>query len=135
MSANMNPTTKELRQFGLVTGFMVAALFGVFFPWVFERAYPQWPFIVLGVMFTWAIVAPKTLKPVYHGWMKVGEVLGFINTRIILGILFYVIFMPVGLAMRLLGKDPMARKLDKTTDTYRVIHENTPAKNHVERPY
>ena len=53
---------------------------------------------------------------------------------IILGILFYVIVLPVGLLMRLFGKDPMARKFDSHTDTYRVKSTDQ-AKNHMEKPY
>lgn len=74
------------------------------------------------------------LLPVYRRWMAIGHVLGWINTRIILGIMFYLLFLPVGLAMRLLGKDPMARSIDESIATYRVTHAR-PKKDHVERPY
>ena len=53
--------------------------------------------------------------------MVIGNALGWINTRIILGILFYVLFFPIGMGMKLLGKDPMARKINRTKDTsYRI---------------
>jgi hypothetical protein len=80
------------------------------------------------------MLAPGTLQPVYLGWMKFGHVMNWINTRLILGILFYGVFLPFGMVMRLLGKDPMHRKLDDTVSTYRVKSHND-SKDSVERPF
>lgn len=128
------PNKKELREFGLITGAIAAMLFGLLLPWLFDRELPYWPWIVAGILWIWALLLPTTLLPVYRGWLAIGHVLGWINTRIILGIMFYFLFLPVGLIMRLLGKDPMARKLDKSLSTYRITRAH-PKKNHVERPY
>jgi hypothetical protein len=57
-----------------------------------------------------------------------------ITTPIIMGIVFYVMFAPLGLLMRLFGKDAMARKLDKSAETYRVPSDRPPAKN-LEKPF
>ncbi|MDH5413444.1 MAG: SxtJ family membrane protein, partial [Flavobacteriaceae bacterium] len=92
------------------------------------------PWIIAGILWVWALLLPSTLNLVYRGWMAIGHVLGWINTRIILGIMFYIIFLPVGLLLKLAGKDPMARTITKSQNTYRVIHP-VPKKNHVERPY
>jgi hypothetical protein len=58
-----------------------------------------------------ALAWPRSLTQVYRLWMSVGEVLGWINSRIILGALFYLLFTPLGLCMRLRGKDSMRRTL------------------------
>lgn len=125
---------KGYRYFGLTTGAIVITLFGLLIPWVFNLNYPRWPWILGGVLGTWALVAPGTLHPVYAGWMKFGHVMNWINTRLILGILFYGIFLPFGFVMRLMGKDPMHRKLDKAMSTYRVKSHND-SKDNVERPF
>jgi hypothetical protein len=122
------------RRFGLTTGAILAALFGVLVPWVFDLGYPLWPWLLGGVLAVWALVAPLSLKPVYLGWMKFGTVMNWINTRLILGILFYGLFVPFGLVMRLFGKDPMHRRLDRTRATYKVKSRNEPRDN-VERPF
>ncbi len=57
---------KGLREFGLVTGTIVAVLFGLFFPWLLERAFPLWPWVVFGVLGAWALVAPLSLRPLYR---------------------------------------------------------------------
>jgi hypothetical protein len=131
---NGQPGKEELREFGLVTGAILAVLFGLLLPWLFGHVWPLWPWIAAGVLWGWALLLPASLLPVYRGWMAIGHVLGWLNTRIILGIIFYLMFLPVGLLMRLLSKDPMARSIDKSIATYRVTHAR-PKKDHVERPY
>ena len=122
------------RKFGLTTGAIVIGLFGLLIPWIFNLNYPNWPWILGAGLAGWALLAPGTLHPVYAVWMKFGHVMNWINTRLILGILFYGIFLPIGAVMRLLGKDPMHRKLDNNLNSYRVKSHQGPSKN-VERPY
>jgi hypothetical protein len=122
------------RKFGLITGAIVVVLFGLAIPWLFSLNFPRWPWIFAGVLASWALLLPSTLKPVYIGWMKFGNMMNWINTRIILGIVFYGLILPFGLVMRLFGNDPMKRKLDASVDSYRVPSHND-SKDNVERPY
>lgn len=124
-----------LRKFGLVTGAIVAGLFGLLLPWVFEAKLPLWPWYLAGALWTLAILIPVALNPVYHGWMRIGLVLGWINTRIILGIVFFVVFTPVALFMKVLGKDPMGRKLDASISSYRVPSNTHQSREHMGRPF
>jgi hypothetical protein len=55
--------------------------------------------------------------------MAVGHVLGWINTRIILGILYYGLIVPTGLVMKMFGRDPMRRAFVPDMQTYRVVRE------------
>ena len=129
-----NLTKKELKIFGLTTGAIVSILFGLFLPWIFNLGFPRWPWIVTLVLSVWALLFPQSLNPLYRGWMKVGLVLGWFNTRIILSILFYTIFFPIGLILKITGKDPMTRSLHKGGSDYRVTCRPT-GKEHFERPY
>ena len=122
------------RKFGLTTGAILAILFGLLLPWLFGFNYPKWPWIIAGVLAALALVLPVALQPIYIGWMRFGHVMNWVNTRIILGVLFYGMFFPIGILMRLFGKDPMHRKIDDKLSSYRVISENE-SKNNVERPY
>jgi len=74
-----------------------------------------------------ALVWPRSLRQVYRLWMTVGEMLGWLNTRIILGILFYGMFTPLGLIMRMRNKDPMRRTFVPDVDTYRIVRQPRPA--------
>ena len=112
---------KELREFGLVTGGMVAGLFGLVLPWLFGFNYPVWPWIVFGVLSLWGLIFPNSLQPVYKVWMRVGGAIGWVMNRVVLSIIFFGIFMPVGLIMRIVGgNDPMNRRFDHWQDSYRI---------------
>lgn len=122
---NLQPTPKELRQFGLVVGGLVTVI-GLW-PLVFRSESPRlWALILGGLLIVLGAVVPKSLQQVHHGWMKVGHVLGTINTRIILGIIYYLLITPMGLVMRLMGKDAMHRALAKEATTYRVVKASRP---------
>ena len=131
---------KGLREFGLVTGGIVAGLFGLFFPWVLDRPMPSWPvsyfgwpWIVFAVLGTWGLVAPMTLRPVYRIWMRFGLLLSKVMTPLIMSIVFFFVITPVAIVLKLLGKDPMARKFDKS-DSYRVVIEKPKTEN-LGKPY
>jgi len=123
-----------LRKFGITTGIIVCVLFGLILPYLFGQAWPQWPWIVAAVLVVWALAIPVTLQPVYKSWMTIGILLGWINTRIILGVLFFIVFVPVALVLKIIGKDAMARKIHKPTASYRTICSNQ-QRDHFERPY
>jgi Saxitoxin biosynthesis operon protein SxtJ len=125
---------RGLRDFGLVTGAIFMALFGLFFPWMLEIAIPIWPWVLGGVLAVWGLAAPATLKPVYRAWMRVGLLLNRITTPIVLGVVFFLVIFPTGLVMRLFGRDPMARRLDDDVKSYRVPSSKA-AKENMERPF
>jgi Saxitoxin biosynthesis operon protein SxtJ len=118
--------TKQLWSFGLIVG-GIFALIGLW-PAVW-RGQPLrlWSLILGGTFIVLALAWPRSLTHVYRLWMTVGEVLGWINTRIILGVLFYLLFTPIGLCMRLRGKDPMRRTLSAEAESYRVVRQPRPS--------
>jgi len=133
-TVNTNPDRQELRKFGLVFAGMFILIFGLLLPWIWDKPSPMWPWIVAAVFIAAALLVPMALGPVYRLWMKIGHVLGWINTRIILGVMFFIIFAPVGLLLRLLGKDMLRRRLDTSATTYRIASEHLP-RDRMERPY
>jgi hypothetical protein len=66
--------------------------------------------------------------------MATGQALGWVNTRIILGVVFYGLLTPMGLAMRILGKDPLHRQFDPNSDSYRVVRLPRPG-SHMSQQY
>ena len=126
-------TTKQLRSFGCTVGGFFALI--AFWPLVFRAKDPRWwAMVVAACLLVPTVVFPKSLVWVYKGWMAVGHVLGWINTRIILGVVFYVIVTPVGVLRRWLGKDPMGRQLRPDLDSYRVIRKPRPP-SHLKSQY
>jgi hypothetical protein len=125
---------KGLRRFALVTGGLLIALFGAVLPWLFEFPYPLWPWGLGGALGLWGVVAPASLNPVYRAWMKFGLILNRITTPIVLGIVFFLVILPIALVLRLSGRDPMARTFDDASETYRITR-SAAAKSSVERPF
>ena len=131
--------SKGYREFAFTTGAIVVVLFGLLIPWLFGREFPaefpRWPWILFAVLAVWGLVAPLTLKPVYTGWMKFGNFMGtYIMTPLIMGLVFFLMFMPIGLLIRIFGKDLLSKKLDNNAETYRVPSDNPPVKN-LEKPF
>lgn len=124
---------QELRKFGLLTGLLLIVFFCGLIPWIWSFSPPLWPLIAAGVLGLPAIVFPKALSPVYKVWMAFAGVLGWINTRIILSLIFYLVFLPIGLIMRLF-RDPMHRSLDSSADSYRV-ESQPPKTENMEKPF
>ena len=125
---------KELRKFGITTGIIVALLFGLALPWIFSKPIPGWPWAVSSVLIIWALIAPGTLNIVYKTWMRIGLTLGWINTKIVLGIVFYLVFTPMGILMKIFRKDPMRRKMDAVAVSYRNASVKPP-KEQMKRTY
>ena len=123
----------ELRKFGLLSATIVAVLFGLLIPWLTDSGIVLWPWYFAGGLTVWGLIWPKGLIFVYRPWLKFGYVAGWINTRIILFVLFYLVFFPVGLLMKIVANDPMRRKKEHTT-TYRVI-SSVKKRHHMEKPY
>jgi hypothetical protein len=114
-----NVTPSQLRSFSFLVGTVFAAI-GLWPLIVRGQSFRIWALILAGVLIIPGIVWPGALKPVYRLWMTIGHLLGWVNTRIILAAIFYVVFAPVAVIMRLLRKDPMCRKLEPTAETYRI---------------
>lgn len=126
-------STTDLRSFGLITSALLILFFVVLIPWIWDLSRPLWPWIVAVVLSLAALAVPDGLRPIYRVWMRFAEILGWINTRIILGLIFYVIFVPFGFLMRLV-RDPMRRKLDQHADSYRVPSPG-PKPDNMEKPF
>ncbi|MCX5669105.1 MAG: SxtJ family membrane protein [Candidatus Omnitrophica bacterium] len=104
-----------LKRFGLTMGWVFLAFWGLFF---LKQKYAVAGnnLLVSCVFFIVGLVLPVLLKPIYVIWMGFAFILGWINTRIILIILFYLVFTPLGLLMRLFKIDLLKRK--KSDSTY-----------------
>jgi hypothetical protein len=122
----MKSEIKQYRSFGLVVG----GIFAVIGFWPLIRhgeSIRLWALIPGSLLVVMGLLLPGYLRPIYKGWMAIGHVLGWINTRIILGVIYYALFTPLGLVMRVWRKDLMSRQYDETTNTYRVLRRPRPA--------
>lgn len=94
----------ELKRFALTVMWIFPAVFMGLLPWLFERQIPWWPAALALFMGLLYFIYPKWLYYPYRVWMVIAIVLGWVNTRIILGLAFYGLILPIGLLLRMFGK-------------------------------
>ena len=128
------PGRNELRNFAFLLAGMIAAVFGLLLPWIWSFEYPTWPWIAAIALAACGAVAPVLLALPYRWWMRFAEVLGWINNRIILSAVFFLLILPFGVLRRTFGGDPMRRKLDSEAQSYRV-ERNADHRADLRRPY
>ena len=115
----------ELRNFGLIVGGIFGAI-GLWPALIRGGDARTWCLIVAVLLIVPAVTAPAVLWPAHRAWMALGAVLGWINTRLILGLVFFVVITPIGLVLRALGRDPMHRAFEPHATTYRVRRTSRP---------
>ena len=113
---NIKTEESYLRKFGILVGTVFLIIAGLFF-WKGEDPFQL--FLVIGtVLFVAGITIPFTLKPIYWVWMVFATILGWFMTRVILSLLFYAVFTPIGLIARLFGKQFLELKWDRSQNSY-----------------
>jgi hypothetical protein len=113
---NIKSEKNNLRKFGIIVGIVLLIIAGLFF--LKEKESFQLFFAIGIVLFVTGIVIPFTLKPIYWVWMTFATILGWFMTRVILSLLFYVVFTPIGLIARLFGKQFLGLKMDHSKQSY-----------------
>jgi hypothetical protein len=81
------------------------------------------------------LLAPSLLKPLFIVWMKFGEVMNFVMTRVVLGLVYFVAITPMAIVRRALGYDPLKMKLDRTAATYWQKREGPGGPDHFNRAF
>lgn len=114
----MRPTLPSNRSFGWTfTGFFfLAGLYGL---WKGGPALP-WLLALAALTAIVTLTRDSWFAPLNRAWMKFGELMGRVVSPIVLGVIFFAVFTPVGLVMRAFGRDAMCRKFDANAPSYWV---------------
>jgi len=116
--------SKDIRNFGIALAVLLAG-FGGF---AIYRERPVGPYLegLAAAVLLLALFIRPVLRPVFRGWMWVAEKLNWITTRIILTVAWLVLFLPLGLALRLLRIDFFDRKFDAQAASYFIRRPDVP---------
>lgn len=111
------------RSFGIV----FAVVFGIVGCWPLRHGLPvrMWALVVGGLFLVVALAAPAVLAPLNRIWTKFGLLISRVTNPIVTALLFFVVFTPFAMVLRMLGKDLLRQKLDPTAKSYWI--ERTPA--------
>jgi hypothetical protein len=105
------------RSFGLVFTVFCTIVAMVQFLWGSSDA--AWGWVIAAILFaTFALAYSRALRPLNILWFKFGMLLHRIVSPVILGVLFYGVFTPIGQWMRLIGKRPLNLAYDEKADSY-----------------
>ena len=126
---NIRKDNKAIRDFGILIGIILLIIAGILF---YKERESYILIFWLGIAFIGlGLGMPIILKPFYLVWMNFAVVLGWLMTRLILGLLFYVIVSPIGLIARLFGKEFLELKNSSLNSSYwnyknsrRISHQN-----------
>ena len=114
---------KQLREFGILIGSGFPLLIGWILPAMTGHQSREWTLCVGIPLLLVGITAPIYLYYPYKCWMALGHTLGWINSRIILGLIFIVVLQPISYIMRIFGYDPLKTRR-KGEITYRENIQN-----------
>ena len=111
------------RSFGLV----FAAVFTIigFYPLWYNENIRLWACIIAFIFLFFGIFFPKILIVPNKLWFKLGLLLGAIVAPIVMGIIFFLTVTPIGIIMRLFGKDIINQKIKKTAKSYWIKRKKT----------
>ena len=111
-----NPSVKQLRSFSVVTaaGFLLIALIA----WRKDSLAVAAIFLFLSILIVLAQFYRPLLRQLYRWWMGLSSVLGWLSSRIILTLIFYLVFTPVALLLKLIGKALLDLHFPNGRNTY-----------------
>ena len=116
---------KQLREFGLLVGFGFPLIIGWLVPAIMGHGFREWTIFIGVPAFIIGLIAPGLLNYPYKIWIALGNFLGWINSKIILGLVFIIVLQPIAFIMRICGYDPLRtrRKGEKTYRENRKDHQ------------
>jgi len=120
---NKNIKISSNRSFGIV--FFIVFLFIALYPITYSEDIRIWSLIISFIFIILGLLNSKILTPLNKLWFQFGVILGKIISPIIMGIIFFLVVTPIGLIMKVLGKDLLRLKYNKKDNTY-WIEKNGP---------
>ena len=120
----LNLSKESLRKFGIT----MSAVFAIIALAIsLKHRHNPMPVSAISVAFLFiGLILPSSLRWVYIIWMKFAFILGWVNTRIILCILFYLFFTPISIGIKIFRIDLLDRGIEKDKDSYWKPKEKTP---------
>jgi hypothetical protein len=103
------PPAPSNRSFGLTVGGVLAAA-ALLSVWRGHTSQAVGASVVAALLIAAALIRPAALQPLAKVWGRIGHALGWLNSRILLTVLFVVIIWPIGMLSRLFGSDPLGRR-------------------------
>ena len=116
---------KQLRKFGIIIGLGIPVIIGWLIPLLGGHLFRMWTLFVGFPLFILGILKPNLLYYPYKAWMALGNILGWINSRIVLGLVYILLLIPIAFIMKVFGYDPLKQNQKKNIlISYREVKSN-----------
>ena len=109
------------KSFGILF-FVVFAIIGLY-PLLSFNFVRVWALVIALIFLFLGLTKPSVLKPLNTGWIKLGEILGKIIAPIVMLLVFFIVITPIGLMLRLFGKDILGLKFSEKVKTYWITRD------------
>lgn len=109
------------KSFGILF-FIVFAIIGLY-PLLSFNFVSVWALVIALIFLFLGLTKPSVLKPLNTGWIKLGEILGKIIAPIVMLLVFFIVITPIGLMLRLFGKDILGLKFSEKVKTYWITRD------------
>ncbi|WP_019026386.1 SxtJ family membrane protein [Colwellia piezophila] len=132
-SSKPKMSNQELKAFGILMAWAFPLFIGVIAPWLLGAGLQWWTLWVSAFFISLSLLAPNLIYFPYKVWMFIGGIVGFINTRIILGVTFYLLIFPIGLILSAFNKLQYKNKC--TSHSNYVKRTDKLTKKQLENPF
>lgn len=126
ISINWKPSDRELRAFAVLLLLLFAVVGGI---WFWKSGQTTGPAILVtagSLIALLGLTVPQAIRWVYVGWMMAVWPIGWTVSHLLLAAIYFGVIMPIGLLLRLTGRDPMKKAWDKSATTYWIQRPTEP---------
>lgn len=120
---NIKGDKSDWKKFGITMG-VILTIIGLYLFWKKNNYFEYFLFLAAS-FFILGLILPAALKHVYKAWMSLAVVMGFIMTRVIMVIIFYLLVTPIGIIASITGKKFLDMKIDKDAKSYWLTRDKS----------
>lgn len=127
ISINWHPSDRELRQFAGIWFPLFWVIVGGLILWRGGSSFVAGSIVVVAVVVgIVGLVWPRVMRPIFVGWMCAAFPIGWVVSHLLLAVVFYCVITPLGLVMRLCGRDKLRMRMEPEAKTYWVRKPQAP---------
>ncbi len=135
---------RGMQDFAWQFSLFILLVFMLVLPWIFGSytdldsfisILPVWPVVLSVYLCAGAVCYPRAIYPVYRCWMVIASILGFINTTVLLAVVYFLIFVPFGWVLRLSKGLQYQSKRCAQISSYYIKRDERSDKSHLHKPF
>ena len=115
---------KNLKNFGIIWSIIFIVI--GFYPLIYQNNIRLWCLVLALLFIAISLLKPNLLQGFYKTWIKIGDFIGGIISKVIMVTLFFGLFTPISVSLKILGIDLLNKKINKKKSSYWLIRKSQP---------